>query len=1119
MPLIDGFIGTSGTDLSGRTAYNGSTWTRTRNDGDNTNSKLIISPSGRVRQWKKINASNFSVHANSTQVNTTNFYEVLGIFKWYGDPDLISSSRSSIGFGLRYLNSSNSGYAATIRYSEATGSTKLFAIYNLQSNQYPKQSGTNESRCPLVTGHSYAIIIQAVSGAINAGVFSLTTGKWLSGGLFDTISNTLVVSSKVINPNITQVGTPAIFAIFDPATNPADDVSYSTIQFHGAVSDVLSEVPKLTVVSAPQQGLSGQASTNFTLGYTGILAPGKNYTIVPSDSGAGGVFTPSTFNISTTNTTVSFTYKPPLLNPTDPPQEIPLSFTADGVLLTQSNYTSYSSNTNITDDGTNPTFEYVGYTSPNFRVTINGVNLPTTVNLSDNSNGVFTPNTLTFTYPGQELTFKYRPNSLGDITLFITGNNFTTKTYNFQGLTPTVDIKSSPNVAWLNYASKTFTVGLNGGVSQLAGSIPLTFNSSGGTFTPANVTLTGANPTATFTFTPNTTGNKTITISSIYAISATKNIFVGLKPTKITLTLPSKNNCEISQYSEAFNISVDGLVIDNIEVLVTDNNKNSIIPKIIFSNPDQIPNPVNSKDFIIKVCNSEAFILTAISPGLTSNSVSFTGILDTTNYDRSFIFNDDFERGNTTSLGNGWLHGSQYSLVDGKVVTTNKTLSDVITFFRGQVVRTTVRCFLDEESFTLTSAELNAFHKVIVGDTVLGNKQIPTSTTVTAKASNNSLTLSKKPTDSNPKDCLRGISIVNSEIECEIQPPLSYLWNQIHTARIISRKQENKDAKYFVDISAENKGSTMVVIASLFTKISTREKPDRIYVRKVYLQNTAHTFRFTTITYDSTTVLELRAINPNNGITTFIFRVVNGEPELQKPGDIGISHNGVATFNSFSYYSITTKKKNSPLNFYVDINNGNDNNNGSYSAPFQNISKALSKYEKGRNLIIVIRPGTYNTTYTEENPLILRDGCSIVGESTAPVIKASVLIDQSSDSSLNNLIFDGNNYQIKKAVTIRDAYNFIFKNIEIYGYRETALDIQRVSEAEFSDFKITDSSYSSLILGYIPSFSTDKQTSVILFGFLFKTIFRDFYINTLDSRGGQAFLAWSEHWERLNNYL
>lgn len=71
---------------------------------------------------------------------------------------------------------------------------------------------------------------------------------------------------------------------------------------------------------------------------------------------------------------------------------------------------------------------------------------------------------------------------------------------------------SGPSSGTVSVASTNFTVGANG---TITGTVTVTPSDAadGGTFTPTSVAISSGTPTATFTYTPASTGAKTISIS------------------------------------------------------------------------------------------------------------------------------------------------------------------------------------------------------------------------------------------------------------------------------------------------------------------------------------------------------------------------------------------------------------------------------------------------------------------------------------------------------------------------------------------------------------------------------------------------------------------------------
>ena len=72
---------------------------------------------------------------------------------------------------------------------------------------------------------------------------------------------------------------------------------------------------------------------------------------------------------------------------------------------------------------------------------------------------------------------------------------------------------TGPTSGAVNASSGTFTVGANGTISGNV-SVAFSSNGGGGTFTPANVNLSSSSPTATFTYAPNSTGAKSISMTN-----------------------------------------------------------------------------------------------------------------------------------------------------------------------------------------------------------------------------------------------------------------------------------------------------------------------------------------------------------------------------------------------------------------------------------------------------------------------------------------------------------------------------------------------------------------------------------------------------------------------------
>lgn len=129
-------------------------------------------------------------------------------------------------------------------------------------------------------------------------------------------------------------------------------------------------------------------------------------------------------------------------------------------------------------------------------------------------------------------------------------NNTTTVKYdafdctNMSGAA-TATTLSGPSSGTVSVASSNFTVGANG---TITGTVTVTPGDAGngGTFTPTSVAISSGTPTATFTYTPASTGVKTISISDdggltdATSLSYTSNAAAsGYAPALFTMRSPS----------------------------------------------------------------------------------------------------------------------------------------------------------------------------------------------------------------------------------------------------------------------------------------------------------------------------------------------------------------------------------------------------------------------------------------------------------------------------------------------------------------------------------------------------------------------------------------------------
>ncbi len=130
---------------------------------------------------------------------------------------------------------------------------------------------------------------------------------------------------------------------------------------------------------------------------------------------------------------------------------------------------------------------------------------------------------------------------------------------------------SGPSSGLTTLASTNFTVSVDG---TLAYDVVVTPNDGGdgGTFTPTSVTLTPSVPTATFTYTPESVGAKTISLTNNDALTNPAGFAFTANPngpaTTITMTAPSSGAVGVA--SSTFGIGADGLITGTVVVTPSD---------------------------------------------------------------------------------------------------------------------------------------------------------------------------------------------------------------------------------------------------------------------------------------------------------------------------------------------------------------------------------------------------------------------------------------------------------------------------------------------------------------------------------------------------------------------
>lgn len=164
-----------------------------------------------------------------------------------------------------------------------------------------------------------------------------------------------------------------------------------------------------------------------------------------------------------------------------------------------------------------PSSGVVGSATSNFTLTPDGTVTSATVTPTDGGGGgTFSPSSLTWTAEDTAKTFTYTPGSTGTKTISASFSGSPT-TLSPSSLSVTVTSPATsfsftgPSSAISGVASSNFTVTPNGTV----GSATVTpSDGAGGTFSPSSLSWTTSSAAKTFTYTPATSGTRTVSVST-----------------------------------------------------------------------------------------------------------------------------------------------------------------------------------------------------------------------------------------------------------------------------------------------------------------------------------------------------------------------------------------------------------------------------------------------------------------------------------------------------------------------------------------------------------------------------------------------------------------------------
>lgn len=285
-------------------------------------------------------------------------------------------------------------------------------------------------------------------------------------------------------------------------------------------------------LAGPASGMAGYASEDFTITVNGPLSGSK--VVTPDDGGQGGTFAPPSVTLTAEVLGANFTYTA-------------ASAGSKTITVTASGLTSDS-----------VTFVAAAYVAPPSisvaSVVIDGDDVTVNFNLADQTDsGVASLNATSggTSKPPQSITIDNDANT-GTVTFVDCDPGTYSAAGSATNVIDTANVATPSNIVigeisgeiggggqtgqaatavtltgatsgYINIASPVFTVGANGTIS---GTVTITPASSAGsgTFSPASVSISSAQPTATFTYTGTSLGSRIISVTNDGSLTTPSSI-------------------------------------------------------------------------------------------------------------------------------------------------------------------------------------------------------------------------------------------------------------------------------------------------------------------------------------------------------------------------------------------------------------------------------------------------------------------------------------------------------------------------------------------------------------------------------------------------------------------
>ena len=172
--------------------------------------------------------------------------------------------------------------------------------------------------------------------------------------------------------------------------------------------------------------------------------------------------------------------------------------------------------------------------------------------------GTFSPTTISLTAGSPTGTFTYTAASNGAKTISVTNNGSLTNpsniTYTASSTAATAIAVSGPSGGVTGVASTSYTASANG---VITGTVIITPACATGSFSPSTVSISAATPNATFTYTPASTGAKTISFTNNGSLTNQANLTYTVTAPAVTgITLTGPASGAVSNASSNFTVGV-----------------------------------------------------------------------------------------------------------------------------------------------------------------------------------------------------------------------------------------------------------------------------------------------------------------------------------------------------------------------------------------------------------------------------------------------------------------------------------------------------------------------------------------------------------------------------------